>query len=242
MSVWFVVPANGRAELTRVCLTQLARTCEVLTGAGVPASAVVIASDENLDTATELGFGTIERANYPLGRKWNDGYEMAAHAGVDYVIPFGTDDWIDPALVLAWLEAPGEFRCTRLSAVVREDGEKLTRLRITYDGGDGVRMIPVGLLRPLGYRPAEEDKPRAIDTSVLLRLTRALKRPPTFSYTDLHALQIVDWKSREQLNSYRDCALSYGDGAELDAFDALADVYPAEALEQMRALHGMVLV
>lgn len=236
-SLCFIVPAYGRLDLTRVCLRQLARTCETLTGAGIEASAVVIADDENLDVACELGFGTVRRDNRPLGRKWNDGFELAGLAGADYMIPCGSDDWIDPAFILSGdLPAPDTVRCARRSAIVNETGTRLAHLRIPYDGGDGIRIIPRQLLQPFGFRPAVEDAPRAIDTSVLTRLR------PRLAYHDLHPLQVVDFKSREQLNSYRDC-LTFLDGDEsADPFGDLAAYYPAEAVGEMRTLYERRLV
>src|SRR5574337_351116 len=128
-SLWFVVPAAGRSAMAAACLRQLQRTCATLVAAGVRASAVVVADDENLDVADELGFGTVRRGNRPLGRKWNDGYQLAGEAGVDFVVPFGSDDWIDPAAILAApLPGPDEIRCFRRSAVVREDGRRLAEL------------------------------------------------------------------------------------------------------------------
>lgn len=246
-SVWFIVPAHGRVELARVCLRQLARTCVTLAvDYAIDASAVVIADDENLETARELGFGTVERENAPLGRKWNDGYQLAGQAGVDYVIPFGSDDWIDPAWVDAQVRADGELRCSRRSAVVREDGMALARLDIRYDRhgghdfGDGVRMIPTSLLAPLGYRPADELAPRAIDSSVFRSVFSMLGRLPRVSFREVGPLQIVDFKSPgEQLNGYAGC-LAFRDGDEdRDPWGTLATVYPAEAVEEMRALYGV---
>lgn len=235
-SLWFIVPAHGRAGVSAVCLRQLARTCEGLTENGLHASAVVIANDENLETADALGFGTVERKNHPLGRRWNDGFQLAGMAGVDYVVPFGSDDWIDPALLLRDLPKHGEVRCSTLSSVVSEDRTRLARLRITYDGGDGVRVYPTSMLQPLGYRPIEEDRDRAMDTSLLQGVSRALGRLPRFRYFDVHPFQIVDWKTPENLNSYTAC-LKYLQGVELDPFSALAGLYPAEALDEMEALH-----
>lgn len=234
-SLWFIIPCHGRLDLARVCLRQLRRTCDTLTENGVDASAIVIADDENLDTALELGFGTVERENVPLGRKWNDGYELAGHEMVDYAVPFGSDDWIDSNLILAGLPPNGVIRCFRKAAFVREDGKRLARLNITYEAGIGIRIIPVSALRRLGCRPAEEDRARAIDTSVLVRLTAAI--PMRLEYHDLHPLQIVDWKSDTQLNSYRDC-LRFLDGKESRRpFDDLAGTYPADALAEMRAVY-----
>lgn len=233
-SLWFIVPAHGRFDLARACLRQLARTCSTLAEHGLHASAVVIAADANIDTALELGFATVERENAPLGRKWNDGYELAGLAGVDYVIPFGTDDWIDAGLVLTDLPGEQEIRCQRLCGIVREDGLKLCPLRITYKGGVGVRTFPTAMLKPLRYRPADDDARRAIDTSIFqnLRLSRGFE----IRYVDMHPFQIIDWKSREgQLNGYQPCR-KYQDGPEVDPWTTLAGYYPAEALDEIRPL------
>lgn len=234
-SLWFVVPAHGRVDVTRVCLGQLARTCAELRDHGVDATAVVIANDENRETAEALGFGTIRRSNHPLGRRWNDGFQLAGEAGADYVVPFGSDDWIDTVLLRAQLPEHGEIRCSTMSAIVSEDRTRLARLTIPYDGGDGIRIYPTSMLQPLGYRPIEEDRDRAMDTSLLRGVSRALGRPPRFRYFDVHPFQIVDWKTAENLNSYAAC-LKYLQGVELDPFTALADLYPAAALAEMAAL------
>lgn len=244
-SLWFLVPAHGRVALTEVCLRQLARTCETLTENGLQASAVVVADDENLDTARGLGFGTVERENWPLGRKWNDGFELAGRAGVDYFVPCGSDDWLDPALFLTGdMPAVGEVRCCHQSAVVSEDRTRLATLRFppAYEGGDGVRIYPRAMLEPLGFRPAEEDRLRAIDTNILQRVTRSLGRPPLLAYHDLHPLQIVDFKSETQLNSYESCLSDprFQIDESTDPFGDLAAVYPAAALAEMRALDVLV--
>ena len=54
----------------------------------------MIAEDENLDTAEELGFGTIRRDNRFLARKYNDGLQLACDPSVnprpaDYAVPMG---------------------------------------------------------------------------------------------------------------------------------------------------------
>lgn len=244
-SVMFVVPAHGRFELTRVCLRQLRRTCDELAGHDVRASALVVADDENLDTARECGFGTVERANTPLGRKWNDGYQLACDPSVnphpaDWAVPFGSDDWIDTRLVLAQVERRrADVQASRLSCVVREDGEELCPLRIGYDGGDGVRFLHRDLLALTDYRPAEEDRNRALDTSVFRNVAQRLGRMPRVAYVDLHPLQIVDFKSPdEQLNTYANC-LAHREGDERrDPWFALAFCYPPEAIREARALYA----
>jgi hypothetical protein len=239
-TLWFIVPAHGRVTLTRVCLRQLARTCEELGEHGIRASAVIVADDENLETARELDFGWVERANAPLGRKWNDGYEFACRIGeADFCVPLGSDDWVDADFIAGFLPADDEIRCSLLSSVVSEDGRKLARLRIRYAIGDGVRVIPRALLEPLGFRPAVEHQPRAIDTSVMQQIERHSRL--RLVYHDVDALQIVDFKSREQLNSY-DACLVFREGEEIDPWPALAERYPVEAIEEMRALHERSMV
>lgn len=248
-SLWFVVPAHGRVELARVCLRQLARTCDALGEHGIDASAVVIADDENLETAQAAGFATVERKNRPLGRKWNDGYELAGRMGVDYVVPFGSDDWIDPDLIVARLASDGEVCCSRWSAVVNEDGSRLARLDIRYGGnldfGDGVRTIRTEVLAGVRYRPADEDHARGIDTSVWRGIQRSLGRKPVVTFTELHPLQIVDFKSaREQLNPYAGFQSDrrLGVRESFTPWDDLATIYPVEAIEEMRAVYGLDLV
>ena len=246
-TLFFCVPAHGRLHIAEVCFRQLARTCVALTAGGIRASAMVAADDENLEIAAGLGFGTVERENAPLGRKWNDLYEASGLAGVDFVVPFGSDDWIDPAAILAApLPADDEIRCFLRSSVVREDGRRLARLRVSYgDGrgglqGDGIRIIPTTLLASCGFRPAEEDRDRAIDSSVWRTLARSAK--PRYTYFDLHPLQIVDWKSGDgwQLNSYADCQ-RFREGPELtDPFEAVAEVFPAGSVDEMREVYRPV--
>lgn len=239
-SLFFVVPAHGRIELASICLRALERTCAVLRRGGIDATAIVIADDENLETAAELGFWTYERPNRALGRKFNDGYEIAAREGADYVVPIGSDDWIDPRLIL---EAPlpeGAIRCARLCTMVAEDGETAMSVRIHYDGGIGIRILPVELLRPLRYRPAMEERRRAVDASTLIRLRRHYgRRGVPLVYFDLDPLQLVDFKSPvAQLNSFKSCRV-HGVGPEgAPPWDELAERYSPELVADVRSLYA----
>jgi hypothetical protein len=60
----FVVPAHGRLELAEVCLRTLRWTCDELTAAGIDSSAIVVACDENLAVARELGFAKIRISTF----------------------------------------------------------------------------------------------------------------------------------------------------------------------------------
>lgn len=243
-SLWFVMPAHGRADVTRVCMTQLHRTCLTLRGRGVDAHALVVACDENLDTALQLGFGTVERDNVQLGRRWNDGYELAWRQGVDYVVPIGSDDWLDPAWVLADpLPGPQTIRCMRQLAMVDETGRTMRRMRVRYDGGVGIRIIPTRLLDAVAGRPCVEDRQRAIDATTLRKLKSANRYELALVYRDLHPYQLVDWKTEgQQLNPFDSCA-QYGDDQDLlDPFETLDGVYSACALDEMAHVYDRVEV
>lgn len=243
-SLWFIVPAHGRVELTRICLRQLRRTCDALTAEGIDATAVVIADDENLLTAREFGFGTVFRNNNFLSRKFNDGIQFALDERhnprpADYVVPCGSDDWVDHRLFLN-LPRPDTMVGFQRLSFVREDGCEIAVRQLTNPGGAGIRIYPRQLMKPLGYRPADEDRRRACDTSILVNLQRAL--PVRIEHRHLHDAQIVDWKSPDtQLNEY--AALRRYRGSEQpDPFDVLAGVYPDEALEEMQAHYERRLV
>lgn len=239
-SLWFVVPAHGRAQLTRICLRQLKRTCDALTTEGVHATAVVVADDENLDTAHELGFATVTRDNRFLSRKFNDGIQLALDprynpAPADYVVPCGSDDWVDYRLFLD-LPAPDTMYGFQRLAVVREDGQEITCRFLNYMGGAGIRIYPRQLMEPLGYRPADPDRERACDTSILTNLLLHHEHAMRVVHCHSHDYQLVDWKSPlEQLNSYAQLSAVHRGGESADPFEALAGTYPAVALEEMQA-------
>jgi hypothetical protein len=243
-SLWFVVPAHGRLELARICLRQLRRTCDALEQEGVEATAVVIADDENMDTAHELGFGIVRRDNRFLSRKFNDGIQLAMDPTynkypADYVVPCGTDDWVDWRLFVDLPDTRTVVGFPHMS-FVREDGRDIQACHLTYPGGAGIRIWPRSLLRILKYRPADEDRPRGCDTSILVNMQRAYPQLRVEHRTS-DPRQIVDWKSAENVNSF-DTVTTRWRGASLgDPFDELADLYPAEALDEMRAYHGALV-
>jgi hypothetical protein len=238
VSLWFVVPAHGRLALTAICLRQLRRTCDALTENGVEASAVVIACDENLGVARELGFATVPRPNDFPSQKFNDGIQLALDERfnprpAEYVVPLGSDDWVDWRLFRRLPPADTMVGFQQIS-FVREDGREMSTAVLTNDGGSGIRIYSRAIMRYLAYRPADEDRPRGCDTSILVNLRRAC----TFKieHRRLDPRQIVDWKSPgQQLNAYEMIRSRWRMRSPVDPFEALAGVYPDEALEEMAA-------
>ena len=239
-SLWFVVPAYGRLELARICLTQLRRTCDALTAEGVEATAVVIADDENLDTSRELGFGTVRRNNYYTSRRFNDGVQLALDPSVnprpaDYVVPCGSDDWVDHRLFLE-LPPPDTMVGFRHVSFVREDGEELITTYLDNQGGAGIRIYPAALMKPLGYRPADEDRKRGCDTSILVNLQRHWGDRLKIEHRHLHDRQIVDFKTTDaNLNSFNEIIRRRRAGIAADPWQELTGIYPDEAVEAMQS-------
>lgn len=237
----FVIPAYGREEMTGICMRQLARTCDALAIQEIDASAVLIGEEEWIESlAGELGFAFISASNAPLGRKWNDGYEYACRElAADYVVPFGSDDAIDWRLV-AKLPPEGAVGASRLCALLSPDGLRLRPLEIKYPGGDGIRIFTREFLSMLGFRPANDGRDRAIDTSIVVHCLQKTGRPPRFVYRDLHQLQILGVKSsygrEEQLNGYDECS-DHGIQEFDNALALVGEHYPAEFVGELKAFY-----
>lgn len=233
------MPAHGRLVKTAICLRALRSVCEKLIGDGLDASVIVVANDENLALAEELGFTPLERDNSPLGRKWNDGYEEAARQGATHFVPIGSDDWVDPQ-IFGSLPSGREVACFRQLAIVRPDGAEMSMLEIPYKAGIGIRVFHRSLLECVGFRPCNDAKERAIDTSVVNKLLRKL--PPRWVYRDVHPLQIVDFKETvHQLNTYEACQ-PYTVLKTPFPFRSLRAVYPESLVRDMSEVYLGVAV
>ncbi len=243
----FVVPVHGRLGLAKICLRQLRRTCDELRERGVAASAIVVSDPYTLAVLEPENhrFGWVRRDNQFVSRRFNDGIQLATDpkynpSPAEYVVPFGSDDWADHRLFTEPLPDPDTIVGFQRMAFVREDGREISFRFLNYEGGSGIRIIPRQLVEPLGYRPADEDRERGCDTSILINIRRHHAGAMKVAHWHLNDRQIVDWKSQgEQLNPYENVAgLHQGEVAE-DPFEALADFYPADALSEMRHYYGV---
>lgn len=242
-SLWFVVPVHGRQELAQICLAQLRRTCDTLSAAGIEASAVIVGDDGLLESAGELGFATVRRDNRFLSRKFNDGIQLALDERfnpkpADYVVPCGSDDWVDWRLFHN-LPAPDTMVGFPNMSFVSEDGQELRAVRLDYPGGSGIRIWPRQLMAKLGYRPASETLRRGCDTSILINVQR--ETDCRIEHRESDPRQIVDWKTAGQnVNAY-DQVVSRWRGETLgEPYSVLSDLYPEDALEDMQTHYGLV--
>jgi len=235
-SLWFVVPVYGREQLTRICLRQLRNTCDSLHDHDIEATAVVIGDDDNLDTARNLGFGTVRRGNQYVSKKFNDGIQLALDQRfnprpADYVVPLGSDDWIDWRTLL---DLPDDNTVVGFQKIsfVRDDGLELHTKHLAYPGGSGIRIYPRRLMEQTGFRPASEDLERACDTSILNNTT--MKVPDLrLEHRPSDPRQIVDWKSTDtQLNHWATLARHTTETVG-DPFEQLEGYFPARSLREM---------
>lgn len=244
-SLWFVVPVHGRLPLARICLRQLRRTCDALIDHGVAATAVIVSDQDTLNTVDPqtLRFGWVRRDNQFLGRRFNDGIQLATDPKyntdpADFVVPCGSDDWVDHRLFLEPLPDADTIQGFQQMSFVREDGREICSAFLDYEGGAGVRIIPRELVTPLGYRPADEDRPRGCDTSILRNLRHYHGDSMKVKHWHLNDRQIVDWKTAgEQLNGYQAVTSMRQLATHPDPFQELSAYYPVEALEEMDAYY-----
>ncbi len=241
-SLMFVVPVHGRLGLAKICLRQLRRTCDSLVENGIAASAIVVSDAYHLSVLDPgpLGFGWVRRDNQFLSRRFNDGIQLATDpkfnpSPADFVVPCGSDDWVDYRLFLEPLPDSQTVQGFQWMSFVREDGREISATFLDYEGGSGIRIIPRELVAALGYRPADEDRERGCDTSILVNLRRAHGDNLRVKHFHLNERQIVDWKTRgEQLNSYDAVTVMRRSEHDPNPFEELGQFYPAEALEEMR--------
>jgi len=234
-SLWFVTPAFRRFELSQVCFAQRAAAIKRLDELGIDASCVVVADDENLDIARSFGFAVVEVDNRWLGRRFNEGYAFAAEEGVDYIVPIGSDSWLDPEFFADGLPAGRGVLTSRLYASVDERGSRLSPLEIAASPGVGPHVVAVSLLEDTAYRPVNDYISRGCDGSLMRAVARTGAR---LVWRDLHPLQYVRLSSAdEQLNPHQVLAERYAVDEHDDPWAALKACYPAEIVAAAARLY-----
>jgi hypothetical protein len=231
MSVWFVIPAWRRVELSAVCFEQFAGVIGTLRAAGVEAEAVVIADDENLDVARALGFATLERDNSGLGRKFNDGQEYAGNHGADWIVPIGSDSFVDPAYFLP-LPPVEVTRTSGMYAMVT--ARRMAELKVGWIGA-GPRMYHRSRLEPTGFRPAPDKLMRTIDSHTVRAIVKSTG-PLTWEWRDLHPLQYIGFRYPPYITGYGSLVRTWGVRERVNPWDRLAAVYPPDLVKRVRTL------
>lgn len=196
-SICFVMPAWRRYALSEICFTQRKMMCVELAARGIRADVVVIADDENLDIARELGFHTVVRDNEYLGRKFNDGHEFAMKSGYDFSIPVGSDMFIDADL---FTRLDGKFTKSVYYAVVTPHGHKMATMYLEW----GIlQAIPTRLLTNVDGRPCVDEVVKGCDTLTRNRIKNNNKqRPFEIATMKSHQYECVSFQSVTQVTKF----------------------------------------
>jgi hypothetical protein len=168
---------------------------------------------------------TVERNNEWLGRKFNDGMEYAGKHGAEWIVPIGSDSWIDPEY---FLPLPGH-RYTRTSAmysVVEQD--RMAELKVGRHGA-GPYMFHRNVF-PHGFRPAADELRKNIDSSTIKGMARTLRWEPK----DIYPLQYVGFRGTPHITKYDNLMMKWGTAERDDPWDRLAHHYPPELVERAR--------
>jgi hypothetical protein len=227
-SLWFVTPAWRRFALSAVCFEQRRQVIAELATQGVEAHCVVVADDENLDLARAAGFETVEQNNDWLGRRFNDGFQYAGEHGADWIVPVGSDSWVEAAYFLP-LPTAGHTRTSRYLATVTHD--RLAHLEIKPNHGGGPYVLPRALFERSGFRPGKDLIGRNIDRSIV----DGLSEPPRWELHDLHRLQHVSFRGDPHLTRYEKLWYYWGVQEDRDPWDQLVEHYPVDLVARAQA-------
>jgi hypothetical protein len=225
--LWFVTPAFQRYELSAVCFDQRVRVIEALAEQGVEAHCVVVADDENLDLARERGFAVVERDNEWLGRKFNDGQQYAGEHGAEWIVPIGSDSFIDPQY---FVPLPHR-RVTRTShEYAPVEPGRLAELHVGMMGA-GPHVFHRSIF-PAGFRAAPDKISRNTDSSTI----KGLVRPPVWEWRDLHPLQYIGFRHPPFITQYDRLWTRWGVREHTDPWARLAEHYPVDLVERARGI------
>lgn len=225
MVVGFVIPAHGRFAVTQLACFGMAWLAERLAVRGIAARVVVVANDRNLKTACKHGFDAMKGPNV-LGAKINAGITHVRSQGADWVCFTGSDDWLHPDLFDTLDGSGTAITAGRSISIIDLPRAAMRTLQVNSRVGTGPWLIPAELLPA---EPCEPLKMRGIEGTISRRL---IGNPP-FVFADPHPLARVDFKTAENMSSYRQLQF-LGYGPERNAWDALDEHYPAWLVDRAR--------
>ena len=230
-SLWFVTPAYQRYALSAVCFEQRRRVMDVLEAQGIETHCVIVADDENLDIARNLGFDTFEQRNdLGIGRKFNDGYQYAVDQGATWIVPIGSDSWLHSDYLLPLPEPRlNRVRSSHLYTAVAAD--KMAICNVASDRCPaGPYVFHRDLLQRAGYRPTGDELNRNLDSRTIANL-----QPFRWVWRDDHPLQYIGFRDPAQhITSYGALMNRWGISEDLNPWDTLKERYPHDLVEQAR--------
>jgi hypothetical protein len=228
-SLFFVTPAFKRFPLSSVCFQQRRLVMDELEELGIEARCVVVADDENVDIAKGLGFDTVEQDNEWLGRRFNDGIEYAGQHGATWIVPIGSDSWIDPAYFLP-LPDPAVTRTSGLYCPVTMD--RLAECRVP-GWGAGPIMFHRDMLEPSGFRPAQDRIKFGCDTSTVNGVTESAGTIQ-WEQHDVQPFQYLGFRAKPSITPYEKLRRKYATREHRNPWPLLAEHYPPALVEEVR--------
>ena len=204
---------------------------------GIEATSVVIADDENIKLAKKLGFEVVRRDNKFLGQKFNDGYQLAAELGADFVVPLGSDSWIHHTYFKPLKRLKADKLLTgKHYGLIDETGLRLGKLEITVADGVGPHVIALEWIKPFKYRPVKETLTRGCDGSLLSTIRK--RKVLECVWNNSKELQYVAFRTEgQQLNPYKLLADKYLRNESRDPWGELKTMYPPDLVEETKAVY-----
>jgi hypothetical protein len=220
-----VSPAYRRFELSAVVFDQRLDLMRSLGAKGIEVRQIVVADDANLDLARERGFTTIEAPNV-VSDRFNAGMGRAGEMGADWIVPIGSDSWLDPHYLTGLYG--GVVRTSEWYCHVT--AERLGEARVRRRPGAGPYVIARRYLEPVGFRPAKPGLMRHVDSSTIAGLAGA----PRFGYFHRHPFQYVGFRVAPYITSYASLMKAWGVREHDDPWTILGRHYPADLVERAR--------
>jgi hypothetical protein len=224
--LYFVIPAFGRYDLTGVCLDQKLDVVDQLAAHGLDVRCVVVADDANLELARERGMDTVEAPNV-VSDKFNAGMAHAGANGADWIVPIGSDSWIDPSY-LRGLHS-GTTRTAAAYCHVLPD--RIGVAKVNRRAGVGPYVFGRKTLEPCGFRPAKPGMMRNVD-SATVRGIEAAAGPLNWRRFDLHPLQYVGFRVAPFITHYENLMQAHGVRELNDPWRRLAEHYPQDLVDR----------
>lgn len=228
MNVWLVSPAYGRFDLSAVTMMQWSILRSQI-ASRVSLDVVVVADDDNLDLADRHGFHTVERPNYELGRRYNDGFEYALEHGADFAVDAGTRNLIHPDLFDAVPWDVPVAHSGNLYGIVQDGSVQVFDCHNVF--GRGPLFLPRRFLEA-HPRPARETEPTLILHSICEHTDM-----PEIRFANVHDFQYVGVYRNDEpyTTAVSDYVLRWGN-PRVRWLDDLARCYPRTVMDGVRRL------
>lgn len=238
-SLLFVVPAYQRVELASICYRQFAQVIRACREYRLTVDFLIVSDDENLDAAAGEGLSTLEHDNR-LGARLNAGYTLAHDQGYDYTCAVGNDSFIHPDR-FQWLPVGDAILCTRNYTCVNSACTQQAALKLTYPGGVGSRVFPIGVLERVDYKPlTDPHQMSGCDTETLLALCRNVMRAPDLIYTDMHPAEVAGFQSEDVQVTKWEWFLQHPHTIQ-EPFHGLYALYGRDLVDEVRAHYSVAV-